>query len=1277
MNKIFLLLPIVFLLLIGNVNASVSVISGFKDGGSVKDINDGDKAAFWIDIWSDTGSESVDVSLRDLNNNLVHTFEDYTVSRDGFAKEYLIDKTVYKNPGKYKIIVYAKDSESDVLDDSLRLNVKEKVQQPINPSNNAPKLIIKKDNTVINYEVTTEKGKEIVLVLEGIDEDKDDKLTYGYRGGVPSGSSLVNNVFRWTPEKSDSIGTIIEFSVTDGNSVEFKVIKIIVKEMENQTQPPASQDSNIVRGDFDYDGIVGLDDFFLFSEQFGKDVTQNNAEFDLNKDGKINLEDFFIISNNFGKSTGLSVQFLDVNGNKIDSLTVQENKAFSLVVDPRDKIGTKLQFSFQSDLSALKNNNRIEGGTTYDTVRHPEIEKTFNIKITASDGVNKIVKIIPLIVKDVNRNPIIRSVERIEPIGLVREGHTIKIRVDAVDSDGDSLEYSVNKGKFTADGNILVWKTGFDDSGFYEFTVHAKDFFGGSSTDSSLKFWISDAIPLVFTSTPLTEFALDKIGKEYVYDANTNKDNGFVGGYPIYSLVTGPKGMSIDSKTGVVKWKPESNQDGDYIIKIRAVDWDDIDGFQEFNLKVVKPANKAPQLSVKKDGNLITSVNVLENSELMLDLAAVDPDSDIYPGTIVFRLENIPEGMKLENNKILYKPDYNIVQHPAKEKQFEIKIIASDGVSETKLDFKVVVTDVNRLPALTVPDSAIRIEESRSIGAYVGAELRGNTIIFDVVNENDPDNDSVIISVDNLPKGARIENNKFIWKIRRNQGTIREIGQPEIPYELVFKLSDGISSVEKKIKIFISDNTLPFYPGLFNQLTPPEVMLNVISIEPLQEGIKVVATGRYNSIDKQNFNDELEYNFDWGDGVITGFKKNIEESTATHFYKYDMKFGTPKLKLQVKDEDGMIGEASYNFDFRNAIILKEAGQPIIISQPVQPTQPSGTQPGTTTPTPTPTPGVNQAPVVSSIPDQTITAGQNFNDVNLDSFVADPDNADNQIIWSVTGAVNLAVNIDANRIARVSYPNNFAGAETLVFTARDPSGAGGSDNAVFTVNAAAQIVNNNPVLNVKRSGFVIGNQLTINEGESLVLNLEGSDIDNDQLRFEASGLPAGAVFNNNMFNWIPTNVQGGKNYVVTFRVFDLDSNGQVKGGSDTETVVITVNDNLEPFFKKAAKLNRHNLNIKNMIINNWQTVERGEIFNIDIIADNKGNVKEDNVKITVQMPQIDYYQRSDKFDIRKKRSETRSFTAIVPENINDEVVYAIVTASSDNDEVTKVIGFLVE
>ncbi len=995
-------------------------------------------------------------------------------------------------------------------------------------------------------------------------------------------------------------------------------------------------------------------------------------EYDLNSDGKIDLEDFFIVSNNFGKSTGLNLNFLNVDGNTINRLTTKENERFTFEVDARDKNNNRLQFSLESSLSGTtKTNYKVSGGTTYDTVRHPEIEKTFSIKITASDGVNKIQKIIPVVVSDENRKPIITKVERIEPAGLIRETNTIKIVVNATDPDGDLLEYSANKGNFVSGANTLSWKTGFEDAGFYELIIYAKDSYGGSSTDSSLKFWITDVTPLKFISVPIVEFYFDKIGKEYVYDANTNKDNGFVGGYPIYSLVSKPAGMNIDGKTGVVKWKPEANQDGNHAIKIKAVDDEGLEAVQEFNLKVIKPANRAPEITVRRDSNTVTSTSVLENSELVLDLSAVDVDSDIYHGAITFRLENAPAGMKLENNKILYKPDFNVVQHPAREKEFVIKIIASDVISENKVDFKITIVDVNRLPNLVTPGAAVRIEESR----YVGAELRGNTITFDVVNENDPDNDNVVISVDNLPKGARIENNKFIWKIRKNQGTIKEIGQPEIPYELAFKVSDGFSAAEKKVKIFIVDTAAPFYPGLFNQLTAPEVILSLMSVEPLQDGIKVTVRG-LNSVDKQNFNDELEYNFDWDDGASTGFKKNIEESTAVHVYKYDMKFGTPKLKLQVRDEDGMTGEASYDFDFRGVIILKEAGQPIVIGQqPSQPATPLGPTPSPTPTTPTPTPGVNQAPAVSNIPDQTVIAGQNFNDINLDSFVNDADNTDNQITWSVSGAALLSVNIDANRIARISYPNNFVGSETLVFTAKDPSGASGSDNVVFRVNAVVQVVNNNPVMSVKRNNIVVSS-VTINENENLVLSLEGSDADNDQLRFEATNLPSGSAFNNNLFSWTPSNTQGGQSYILTFRVLDLGSNGQPKGGSDTKTVIVNVNDNMEPFFKKV-NVNKHNLNIKNMIVNNWQTVKKGEAFNIDIIVENKGNVKENDAKITLQIPQLDYYERSNDFDIKKKRSETWSFSTIVPEDVEDEVIYAVVTVSSDRDTVTEVIGFLVE
>ena len=197
-----------------------------------------------------------------------------------------------------------------------------------------------------------------------------------------------------------------------------------------------------------------------------------------------------------------------------------------------------------------------------------------------------------------------------------------------------------------------------------------------------------------------------------------------------------------------------------------------------------------------------------------------------------------------------------------------------------------------------------------------------------------------------------------------------------------------------------------------------------------------------------------------------------------------------------------------------------------------------------------------------------------------------------------------------------------------------------------------------------------------------MDLEGSDPDNDSLRFEASNLPAGAVFNvanNRAFIWTPSNTQGGQDYLVTFRVLDLNRNRQLKGGSDVKTIVITVNDNLEPIgpISEKAKIKRHVLNVKNIIVNDWGTVKKGESFDIDVIVENKGNVKENDVVITLNIPQLDHYERSNKFDIKKKKTETRSFSVIIPEEINDDVVYAIVTVSSNKDEVSEMIGFLVE
>ena len=108
------------------------------------------------------------------------------------------------------------------------------------------------------------------------------------------------------------------------------------------------------------------------------------------------------------------------------------------------------------------------------------------------------------------------------------------------------------------------------------------------------------------------------------------------------------------------------------------------------------------------------------------------------------------------------------------------------------------------------------------------------------------------------------------------------------------------------------------------------------------------------------------------------------------------------------------------------------------------------------PIPPPDPGDGNGPVVSNIPDQTIDTDESFANINLDNYVDDPDNNPDQIDWILSGASDLTVNIDSNRVATVTFPSGWSGSDTITFIARDPDKNFGSDPATFTVT------NNDPV-----------------------------------------------------------------------------------------------------------------------------------------------------------------------------------------------------------------------
>jgi hypothetical protein len=101
-----------------------------------------------------------------------------------------------------------------------------------------------------------------------------------------------------------------------------------------------------------------------------------------------------------------------------------------------------------------------------------------------------------------------------------------------------------------------------------------------------------------------------------------------------------------------------------------------------------------------------------------------------------------------------------------------------------------------------------------------------------------------------------------------------------------------------------------------------------------------------------------------------------------------------------------------------------------------------------------------SPVVSDIPDQCVLAGESFATINLDDYVEDGDNDDSEITWTTSGEVDLAVTIDANRVATITYPVGWTDSETITFTATDPDGQSDSDDATFTV-APVPVVSNIP------------------------------------------------------------------------------------------------------------------------------------------------------------------------------------------------------------------------
>ena len=98
--------------------------------------------------------------------------------------------------------------------------------------------------------------------------------------------------------------------------------------------------------------------------------------------------------------------------------------------------------------------------------------------------------------------------------------------------------------------------------------------------------------------------------------------------------------------------------------------------------------------------------------------------------------------------------------------------------------------------------------------------------------------------------------------------------------------------------------------------------------------------------------------------------------------------------------------------------------------------------------------VNDAPVVSDIPNQTIAEGATFTTITLDDYVIDVDNTDAQMTWTYSGNTAAYRQHRRNRVATITIPSSdWNGSETITFRATDPGTLYDEDGAAFTVEAS--------------------------------------------------------------------------------------------------------------------------------------------------------------------------------------------------------------------------------
>jgi hypothetical protein len=235
----------------------------------------------------------------------------------------------------------------------------------------------------------------------------------------------------------------------------------------------------------------------------------------------------------------------------------------NLFIQSQDPDGDSITYQYQW----VRNDEEILGETK-NSLKMGNLKKgdLIRVKVTPHDGKVNGATFQSARVKVINSPPVIQEV-RIEP-KVAYATDRLKAVVKSSDQDGDFIYFTY---QWTKNGAVLNEEKGevleqglFKKGDSIVVAVTPDDREVQGSPKKSEGIVISNSPPIILSSPPIS---VEKTVYLYPVKAN-DPDNDPV----TYTLKSGPKGMEIDKKTGLIKWEVRKEDQGDHNIELDVSD---------------------------------------------------------------------------------------------------------------------------------------------------------------------------------------------------------------------------------------------------------------------------------------------------------------------------------------------------------------------------------------------------------------------------------------------------------------------------------------------------------------------------------------------------------------------------------------------------------------------------------------------------------------------------------------------------------------------------------